>query len=433
MGSTKGDEDKGEASNKSPSPSCSRLWCCGDLASACAAVGVANLCVLLFLFLWLVQLVVRHLHLAFVAAVVLVLVAFLFAVANACLVAGAARRNRALVLPWLALYLPAQAALVVACAVSFPAMGMLRPAAVAAAVLMAYFYAVVAAFYHELLFEERSKIADEKEKEAKAEEGNGAGDCLIAMEDVPAAADSGDGGGPFANGRLVLSGGDDTFSELAVRPKLLPSNPFREDVEAQQQQQQQEQPFLPSPDEVIQVDGAVSREASSSPPLVAAAEVSPSWFDSPFRAASAGMSKSIDLAPAARMSLLGTAAEASGTSESKLNGEADADEEEEEQDPSADADACGGFSRPRAPANRSRSHSALLGNIDSSFTPFRSGRKKATGEEEEDFATPPKMKVFLPKSPDDEDDEDGGDTSSSEEEEEEEDRQMARPLNEQVR
>ncbi len=431
MGSPKGDEDKGEASDNkspSPSPSCSRLWCCGDLGSACAAVGVANLCVLLFLFLWLVQLVVRHLHLAFVAAVVLVLVAFLFALANACLLAGAARRNRALVLPWLALYLPAQAALVVACAVSFPAMGMLRPAAVAAAVLMAYFYAVVAAFYHELLFEERGKITDDKEKEAKAEEGNGAGDCLIAMEDVPTAADGGDGGGPFANGRLVLSGGDDTFSELAVRPKLLPSNPFKEDVEAQQQQQQQ-QPFLPSPDEVIQVDGAVSREASSSPPPVAAAEVSPSWFDSPFRAASAGMSKSIDLAPAAKMSLL--AEEASGTSESKLNG--DAADEEEEHDPSADVTACSGFTRPQAPANRSHSHSALLGNIDSSFTPFRSGRKKATGEEEEDYATPPKMKVFLPKSPDDEDD--GGDSSSSEEEEEEEeeDRQMARPLNEQAR
>ncbi len=395
------------------------LWCCGSLQTAGVTVGVSNLTCIVLLFLWVVQIVFEKAHHFFVATVVLCMVSFLLVVVNVCLVAGAVHRRRSLVLPWMVLYVPAILSVVVSCALAFKSMGPVRPVAVAAVVILTYFYVVVAAFYHELRFEEAEKRDPEKgargDGKVEEEDGKREDNCLIALDDV---ADSRiveqdeeeeEGRiGSLANGKLVLtsSSADDTFSELASRPKLLSTNPFRDDVDGVSAEEGDEDEagsrrrnLLPQPEEVIQV-------SPSRHPLGCKADdySSSSWFDSPFRRSSS-KSKSIDLTPATKMTVLGPIeegppADGDGCSESTSRLEAGSSSSNLVVATASNISS----SRPRA-ANRSQSHSGLVGDIDSNFTPFKSGRKGQPGEADgEEGSSPPKMKVFLPKSPDDDDD-----------------------------
>ncbi len=321
-------------------------------------------------------------------------------------------------LPWLCLYLVAILSLIVACAIYFKSMGMMKPIAVAVVILLTYFYAIIAAFFHELVFEEREKAQDKKTAE-KDTAGKDA--CLIALDDVGHATEAGDAS-ILTNGRLVLRGdGDDTFTDLASRPKLLDTNPFKEDVDGRQDSSDDERtvddsraPFLPRPDEVILVDTVPYTDGKPDDVIVAVDEADAtastlgssgksqqqSWFESPFRPA-CNISKSSDqLTPAHKpKEALNTIDETRPadvlptTASSTL--------------------AIHSSSRPRA--SRSHSHSGLLGDIDASFTPFKSGAKRhLDGQEVQQ--TPPKMKVFLPKGDEDEDEEESSDNSLSEDE-----------------
>ncbi len=303
------------------------------------------------------------------------------------------------------LYVPAILSIVVGCALFFHSMGRLRPVAVTAVVILTYFYVVVAAFYHELMFEDNEK---KEEGAATDQEKGGKKDtCLIALDDINEEHRA------LANGKLVLdtavSENDDTFSELATRPKLLSTNPFKDDVDGMEggaaaadapddrDADVTARTLLPQPDEIIQVEKKRQDESCS-------------WFDSPFRQQS--KSKSIDLTPATKMSLLAPPDnDKDGANVSDSTSRLNPD------------DTAAGVSFSRPSASRSLSHSGLLlGNIDSNFTPFKSGRKCQGEEGGEGDSSPPKMKVFLPKSPEE------GESSEEEEDSSDEDGQARRPL-----
>jgi len=353
----------GMTSRPRPSP-----WCCGSLQTGAVATAVAHLVALLLAFLWIVQMVWDSKHF-FAGVVILTLVAFALAVANVSLLGGAIRRKRSLVLPWLVAHVLLALGIIVACSVTFHSMDKLRPLAVASVLLLIYFVVVVATFYTELLIDERCQ--NEKEDAEKTTPMGG-----IALNGTAKLASAEDEFG---------GAGDDTFTELARRnPNTgnADKETFGRELSEDEEGEETASGFgvvakFPSPSEVIDVDVDVMLAARA-----AVADVSS--LDSRARPRPFKAKSSVELEADDQTEML--------------------DGQERLLQPSTAA--------PRPSASRSMSHSALLADISSAFTPFKSQRVEGVG-------TPPKMKIFLPRSPDGSGGRDDGDSTTSEEEDEE--------------
>jgi hypothetical protein len=221
----------------------SKSWCCGSLKTGSISVAFTNIVSLILLSLWIMQDLATHAKHAFISVVVACLVVFVLLVANVCLIYGAMTSKRHMIAPWLVMYVVAILGILVACAIKFDEMGALRVVSVTALFFIIYFYVVVASFYAELCFE-----AGEAATVVKVEAGggkvvsNGRDHCLIALDE---------------------DDNNDTFSDLVLR--VNPSS-SRLDTSKSETPKEATLPFkanfLPQPDEVIAIPQKLALEAS---------------------------------------------------------------------------------------------------------------------------------------------------------------------------
>ncbi len=352
----------------------SRAWCCGSLQTGAISVASTNIVSVLLAFLWIVQDLAASAQ-PFIGVVVSCLVVFLLMVANVCLIYGAIKRKRHMVAPWLVVYAVAMIAIVVACGVKFDEMGKVRAVSVAALVFFAYFYVVVATFYAELRFDAAAAAAEEAVKVVT--NGNGGAHCLITL-------------GEGTN--------DDTFSDLAMRSHPTPSK-LDSSAESSGPSANGLRNTLPQPDEVIAIPQAFSMEpqpsSNSEAPEICSKQTSKLEDE-----CSSGEERDALLAEdqddvdaasqkaAVRRSLssktlpLISAAEVKDTVESDVNGQ-----------PQETAGTSAKYQQQKsASSSRSalrHSNSALVGDIDSTFTPHKSGSASALS------ADMPKMRYLV--------------------------------------
>jgi len=374
----------------------SKAWCCGTLQTGVIAVAFTNMVSITLLSLWIMQVLAKGRH-AFIAVIVACLIVFVLLVSNVCLIYGAMTKKRHMVAPWLTLYVFAVIGIVVALALNFDAedFAELRVVSVVAIAFLIYCYLIVASFHAEL------KFADNDEKAAAAtgisaapnkQIANGGDHCLIALGDDDV---------------IVAGEQDDTFSDLALRVNLskLDSSAGSTLIASQQQS------VLPQPDEVIAIPERLqsTTETTNNRQGGDATEI-PTGEEG-----EALLPGDDDVVDAASRSLssktLPLFADSSQISSSSGAGS-------RRYKPAANKSAVTSTTSVSSSSAKNllrHSNSALVRDIDSSFTPHKSGSASALS------ADLPKMRIFLPKSNDDDDSSDsssdggfdGGDTAAA--------------------